>query len=627
MATPVVSKRQAKRATILSTTGDIASNDRPKGLVRVREGILQHFLTSSEEWVPAMYHNDIREELIEESEAFGDYDHPRARGLGADDVTSFLPAQKTWGIERQYWPDVLFQIIPDKSTHLPEDNVKPWYRNGMILLDQDNRPLNDYDSIPATLSTEIEGQYMEAMSRLDSRIKHADFRARMPSTMVVKAGNPAVPLFTLNTISMRMSRFRDQAALVSREKRAGTQSIEDNLRQLLPEQCFEENSTRSFGRLLTREEVAIVKSVNKGKFAYRVRKGKAAVGVSGPTAPKRKRTRVTIENDDDEQNPDIHSTTPEQNSEIHSTSPGLHRAKRTRHAEAQEPDWSSVIDPTLETLTPWVPNNQNDYRQEQAPAHPCIPSNDDYTLESENAYSTNPSNEFALSISDDNPHDVSAVASAESTQGVSQLEMLPYRPDLIAGGYGNSLADTLVTNQWAAQNQQVYTGRLTHGFHRQPHGNEAAPTRSMSYHEPQSAVNAYVPYNIDFVTNTHTSTPLANNSQNTETRDDGRNGNWSLGDQPIFTNRNRAQHTLPAFNETVYSRANGQHQQRNSLDPADHAVQSTNHFELGRGDANGVIPNQESQENEEEPPFSFTDYLNDSDSQYDEQEFVLIGNS
>ena len=67
------SKRKDKRAIVLAETGDIGSNDKAKGLVRVQEGSLQHFLKGSEKWIPAMYHNDIRDELIAESAAFGNY--------------------------------------------------------------------------------------------------------------------------------------------------------------------------------------------------------------------------------------------------------------------------------------------------------------------------------------------------------------------------------------------------------------------------------------------------------------------------------------------------------------------------------------------------------------------------
>ena len=73
MALPLPSKRTEKRAKVLAKTGDIGSNDKAKGLVRIQDVQLQHFLNSLKKWIPAMYHNDIREELIAESEALGDY--------------------------------------------------------------------------------------------------------------------------------------------------------------------------------------------------------------------------------------------------------------------------------------------------------------------------------------------------------------------------------------------------------------------------------------------------------------------------------------------------------------------------------------------------------------------------
>ncbi|MCJ1380677.1 hypothetical protein MMC17_003785 [Xylographa soralifera] len=625
LATPVSSKRQVKRATVLTATGDIGSNDKAKGLVRIHGGSLQHFLKSSEEWVPAVYHNDIREELIVESEAFGDYDHPRAKGLGEYDVTSFLPAQKTWGTARQDWPDVLFQIVPGKGTYRTARNVKPWYRDGKVLLDQDNNPVNDFIKIPATLSAELEGQHMEAMCRLDSRIKQADFRARMPHMIIIKAGKPAIQLFTLNTISMRMSRFRDQAALISREKRAGSKSLEKNLRKLLPKSCFEENSTKAFGRLLTRKEVAEVKSVNKGKFGYRVRdkdeeeeeeEEEEATGIPSTAGPSRKRTRVMTEDGNDDQNSEIHITTPEPS-----------REKRSRRAEVHEPDWSSVIDPILDMVTPCVPDFaiQNQHLQAQACTQPWSPANDDYFKDSDNAYSTNPGHEYALSVPDDNIPNTSATPNLGSDEGFSQLQMLTNKGGSTADEYGTPITDTLAMKQLAGQNQHGDTGRLTHELYRQSHSHIAALTPSVSQHQPENTVNVHAPHNTNFATDTVTTTPSAKNSENTETWDDTLNGDWTFYDRAMFNEWDPAQYTYPIFNGTVYSHGSGQYEPKESIHPVGHALQNALFSELGRVDANGVIPGEEPLETDADPNFSFTDYLNHPDPGYDDQEFVTIG--
>ena len=351
---------------------------------------------------------------------------------------------------------MLFQIIPDKDTQQAANTVKPWYRDGKILLDQDNNPVNDFVNIPATLSTEFEGQYMVAMCRLDSRIRHGDFRARMPIMMIAKADKSAIPLFTINTISMRMSRFRNQAALISRERRAGSKSLEENLRQLLPRSCFENNSTRGFGRLLTPAEVAAVKSVNKGKFGYRARKEEAADN-SSSTAPSRKRTPAMTEGDNNELNPKVHTATFR-----------LPRAQRNHRAELQEPDWPSIIDPTLDMLTLWSSKSSigNHHPQAQANNHPWRHANDDCFLESDNAYSTDPSQEFALSVSAEISHSTSAIPALGSGKGLTQPHVLDNDDGLMENEHSNSLIGTSATKQLAPQNQYTNDGRISHDLHR-----------------------------------------------------------------------------------------------------------------------------------------------------------------
>ena len=457
---------------------------------------------------------------------------------------------------------------------------------------------------------------MEAMCRLDSRIKQADFRARMPNMMVVKADKPAVPLFTLNTISMRMSRFRDQAALISREKRAGSKTLEENLRQLLPHSCFEENSTRSLGRLLTPKEVALVKSVNKGKFGYRVRtKGEEAAGVSGTAGAPRKRTRAKIEDDNDEQDSEIHTTTPE-----------LPRVKRSRHAQVQEPDWSSVIDPTLYMLTPRVPNLdiQNHHFQAQASTSPWSPANDDYFLESDNAYSTNPGHEFALSISNDNTRHTSALTSIGSNQGFPQCEMLTNRGCSTTGEYGTPFVNTSTMKQSAVQNQHGDAGRLAHRLHCRSQNHVAARSQSVPECQPEFTADDRTPHNINLAADTVITTPSANISEDTGSWDKTSNVGWGLPDQSIFAESIPAPYEYPIFDETIHSNGSGQHEPKESLDAADRALKNDLLHELGRGDANGVIPGEEQLATGAFPNFSFSDYLNQPDSENEDSEYVTI---
>jgi len=82
----------------VQTNPEVADNTKGQGTFRViATGGLEHFLESSKTWIPAVYHQNIRAELIREASLQGSYKHPRKQGLGETDVTSFLLTQKSWG--------------------------------------------------------------------------------------------------------------------------------------------------------------------------------------------------------------------------------------------------------------------------------------------------------------------------------------------------------------------------------------------------------------------------------------------------------------------------------------------------------------------------------------------------
>lgn len=119
---------------------------------------------------PAVYHHEIREELIASANAQGTYDFRRDRGLAEHDVTSYLAAQKTWKVEdRNHRPDILFQWKKTGYRN-PTYIVPDWYHKGSIVLDPQNCPVRKYRNIPDTCSSMLEGGVMEAIKREDGRI-------------------------------------------------------------------------------------------------------------------------------------------------------------------------------------------------------------------------------------------------------------------------------------------------------------------------------------------------------------------------------------------------------------------------------------------------------------------------
>lgn len=202
-------------------------------------------------------------------------DHPRERGIAANDVTSYLPFQKEWGPDRDRdWPkikDNVLHRLERQNYPIPDYEPEIWYDAGRIVLDPDNHTILKYEIIPATLSSELSGRDMEAMRRLDSRITLKDFRVRMPSTVLAEdKGRLLVkkPLCTLSAIGMRTTRFRKENGMISWTSREGSDTIRQYILDHMPRANIDANSTQGMS-LPTFFEQEDSRISNKGKYLNR----------------------------------------------------------------------------------------------------------------------------------------------------------------------------------------------------------------------------------------------------------------------------------------------------------------------------------------------------------------------
>lgn len=258
------------------TAAQSQGRTKAKGLTRL-DAVrgLEYFMDSTKTWVPAIYHEDIRAKLIMEASQKGAYVHPRKSGLGGTDITAFLPEQKSWGGKRDDWPAILFVLdikkAPRPTPALPM-KVPLWYREGKVVLDRSGNPMRDFPTtIPATCSSVMEDWLLVAILHTDTRIQIGDIHGRMPNEVALAENEGTIPLFGANTLSMRMTRFRLEAGLLPREQRCGSGTLKEGYKNVLGERCFTENSTRSFGRKLSQQEISILKQHNKDKFGLKAK--------------------------------------------------------------------------------------------------------------------------------------------------------------------------------------------------------------------------------------------------------------------------------------------------------------------------------------------------------------------
>ena len=102
-----VSKLQAKKIRLKKQGIDLDTNGTRKGLVRyASSGSLEY--RHDEAWVPAVYHYQLRQGLIELMDTQGRYDEEPISGADRWDRTAFKAQHKHWKFDRSSRPEVLF---------------------------------------------------------------------------------------------------------------------------------------------------------------------------------------------------------------------------------------------------------------------------------------------------------------------------------------------------------------------------------------------------------------------------------------------------------------------------------------------------------------------------------------
>ena len=143
------SKRSLLRERVaLENNGEVSANNLPKGLVEWRQGCLMWWDPEDQIWLKAAYHDEYRDQFIEEdAQAVGNYVFAPAAGKADNDVTSSCGNfnQLEWNLtDRDSWANVIDndgQAIlyllerPSNQSYNPPDRI--WLHDGNVLLDSD----------------------------------------------------------------------------------------------------------------------------------------------------------------------------------------------------------------------------------------------------------------------------------------------------------------------------------------------------------------------------------------------------------------------------------------------------------------------------------------------------------
>ncbi|KAK0512584.1 hypothetical protein JMJ35_004601 [Cladonia borealis] len=213
-------------------------------------------------WQPAIFHHWIRRELAEAANRRGSYEFPRKSGREPGNSTAFLGSQRHWGTDRAHYAPAMFEYEPlrDRTSRPPG----PWRHNGRLVIDYWLRPLQNFQDIPPVLSSEYEGEFMEPTQRGNKRIKHTDFRQRMPP-FISRQGEPR-PVTSANNLAKRNRFFRNKAGAIPWTKRDKSSArIKDYIDSVHAQQRpgRRGNDTRGC-QDLTREQIQELFEINAG---------------------------------------------------------------------------------------------------------------------------------------------------------------------------------------------------------------------------------------------------------------------------------------------------------------------------------------------------------------------------
>ena len=136
---------------------------------------------------PAVRQHTIRNRLIRQSRHLGSYSklsphlqlirllievaYPRD-GRG-DDVASFLPKDRDFGLAWAHRPAILFQLYagPNRVSAKPQGVLMDGNR---IMLDPYDHPIRDFPELPVTLSSKEKGMWIEYYMRQNKEIRPYD---------------------------------------------------------------------------------------------------------------------------------------------------------------------------------------------------------------------------------------------------------------------------------------------------------------------------------------------------------------------------------------------------------------------------------------------------------------------
>ncbi|KAL8805682.1 MAG: hypothetical protein Q9182_001826 [Xanthomendoza sp. 2 TL-2023] len=175
-------------------------------------------------WIPAVRHDTIRRQLIDDAKQRGDYVFVWGEGLDKEDQTSFHPDYECWDIRAEDHNPVA-SLLHDQP-HKTKDKAGDWYDNARIVIGSRGTPVLQWNHLPATISHKIRGIELLGLLLVNQRATTGDIVDRMPS--VVKISNkaweklPGIDRFDMRWKSAYYRLLKKEKLIEKGAKRAGS---------------------------------------------------------------------------------------------------------------------------------------------------------------------------------------------------------------------------------------------------------------------------------------------------------------------------------------------------------------------------------------------------------------------
>ncbi|KAL8991662.1 MAG: hypothetical protein Q9169_007770 [Polycauliona sp. 2 TL-2023] len=296
-----LTKRQTKRQKMAALGKELPRDDeKAKGKVEQDE-YGQLWTQHQGSLVKVAYHHERRQGLYARAAAQGRYTYPQMQGIREEDKTSFHRDYTNIDMKLRHGrPHLLYTWDPPENRlqdrlQMPHPGFMVDPEDNMLLIDINNHLISAWPQLPDTISSQIDGTWLEYWWRLNPNIRIEDVLARCPPMKQKTSSSLYRVLATKSAYGNARSKARLAIGTIAWEQKEGSQEIRAQLERIMPNKVLAEiahRGTTSWFRDLTTKECDAIVHINRGKGSAPLRAGNKKLGQAEQSRRKAKKDPV-----------------------------------------------------------------------------------------------------------------------------------------------------------------------------------------------------------------------------------------------------------------------------------------------------------------------------------------------